>query len=149
MSTLLSFRANAASIDRAGATENDQANSEREGSRRQQSSPRFIAHLECKSPSVTSSGCFDAALHAGLRRPLPIAEERATLRFVTGVLGRFVHQVFSSIAAGMRTMRRPWLERRIAATLERLDDTILKDIGICRSEIPHVARTQASGKWRM
>jgi uncharacterized protein YjiS (DUF1127 family) len=91
---------------------------------------------------------YHVALHPGLRWPAPAAEVMLTWRFVARTPGRLVLWSCSVIAAGMRAIGRWWLERRIAATLERLDDAILKDIGICRSEIPYVARTQISGKWR-
>jgi uncharacterized protein YjiS (DUF1127 family) len=62
--------------------------------------------------------------------------------------GSFMLWSFSMIMAGMRAIRRWRLERGIVATLERLDDRTLYDIGVCRSEIQYVARTQASiARW--
>jgi uncharacterized protein YjiS (DUF1127 family) len=91
---------------------------------------------------------FHATLHPGLRRPQSVAEGTTTLHFVAPVPGRLVLWSFSAIEAGMRTIRPRRMERRIAASLERLDHATLKDIGVCRSEILHVARTQTSVEWR-
>ncbi len=45
---------------------------------------------------------------------------------------------------GLRALRRRLRERRTAASLDTLDDAILKDIGICRCEIPSIARALAA-----
>jgi uncharacterized protein YjiS (DUF1127 family) len=71
-----------------------------------------------------------------------------TLHFVARVTVRLVFWSYSTISAGMQALARRRREFRIMATLARLDDVTLKDLGICRCEIEYLARTQASGKWR-
>jgi uncharacterized protein YjiS (DUF1127 family) len=44
------------------------------------------------------------------------------------------------IGAGVRRVMDRWLAQRMAASFERLDDAVLRDIGITRAEIPAVAR---------
>ena len=148
MSTAANLRAHAPAA--AGATERDPANGGRDELCPRQNSPQLTGSRQPADegwPGVTLKS-FDVALHPGLRRPPPAAEARVTWRFVVRAPGRLVLWSCSVIAAGMRAIGRWWLERRIAATLDRLDDATLKDIGICRSEIPYVARTQISGKWQ-
>jgi uncharacterized protein YjiS (DUF1127 family) len=47
--------------------------------------------------------------------------------------------------APLRAIRRWCREQRTAAILSRLDDRMLKDIGIDRSTIPYEARRQSTG----
>jgi uncharacterized protein YjiS (DUF1127 family) len=59
-----------------------------------------------------------------------------TLSVATGTMHRpfgLWHRVLQALARWRR-------EQRIIATLESMDDALLKDIGICRCEILRVAR---------
>lgn len=46
------------------------------------------------------------------------------------------------LLAALRRWRR---ERAVAGALQALDDATLKDLGICRCEIPALARTRCAG----
>jgi hypothetical protein len=149
MSTVMSFRAHGPAAAPAGAAAGDQANSGHDGPYPRQNNLRFTGFGQPagKDWSVVTLESFHATLHPGLRRPQSVAEGTTTLRFVARVPGRLVLWSFSAIEAGMRNIRRSRMERGIAASLERLDDATLKHIGVCRSEILHVARTQTSVEW--
>jgi uncharacterized protein YjiS (DUF1127 family) len=41
-----------------------------------------------------------------------------------------------------------WRAQRAAGELQALDDAILKDIGVCRCEIPFLARAHAAARWQ-
>ena len=149
MSTVANLRAHAPAA--AGAVARDPANGGCDGPCPRRNSTQLTGSGQAAYedwPGATLKS-FYVALHPSLRRPPHAAEVRVTWRFVARAPGRLVLWSCAMIAAGMRTIGRWRLERRIAATLERLDDATLKDIGICRSEIPYVARTQISGKWQV
>jgi uncharacterized protein YjiS (DUF1127 family) len=46
--------------------------------------------------------------------------------------------------SALRDMRRWYREGRMAKALEALNDATLKDIGICRCEIPWIARNHSA-----
>ncbi len=142
MSTVMNFRAQTPT---ARGTPSGLANSKHHGPYSLQNSLGFIGskHPASKEWSVTALERLHAVVLPGLRRPPPVAQGS-----VARVPGRLVFWNFAALAVAMRTIRRCWLEHRISTTLERLDDRTLKDIGVCRSEILHVARTRARVEWQ-
>ncbi len=56
--------------------------------------------------------------------------------------------IVSTLRASFYSLRRQYYESRMISALQSLSDMQLKDIGVYRCEIPHIARTQyaAPGK---
>ena len=59
--------------------------------------------------------------------------------------GGLVAAAFGAFAAAVAAVNRGIVYRRTASALSRLDDHMLRDIGVTRAEITHVARNLADG----
>lgn len=92
---------------------------------------------------MNRSQAFDS--NATHRPTVPFAE----LVEPFNAVGEVVYQIgvagISAIAAIAAAVNRGIVYRRTAAALSRLDDHMLRDIGVTRAEITHVARSLADG----
>jgi|HubBroStandDraft_6_1064221.scaffolds.fasta_scaffold2239422_2 uncharacterized protein YjiS (DUF1127 family) len=100
-----------------------------------------LVSLRAHAPTAVTGELPETLVAAGRRRRNDPAFRRARR-------GRFLIWSSAVITAWMQAVERRWRERCIVVALERLSDATLKDIGICRCEIAHAARTQASNKRR-
>ena len=84
---------------------------------------------------------YSEAAHAGGgTTPVPFYGVIAPTAYVSEIIATALS---SAIGQAYEAIRRSYWERKTRIALSSLDDAMLKDIGVTRSEIAHVSRTVA------
>lgn len=85
----------------------------------------------------------EAANAGGGTTPIPFYGVIAPTAFVSEIVAT---ALYKAIGRAFEAIRRSYWDRKTRVALAGLDDAMLKDIGVARSQISHIARTSAENR---
>lgn len=85
----------------------------------------------------------EAANAGGGTTPIPFYGVIAPTEFVSEIIATALSK---AIGHAFESIRRSYWEWKTRTELAGLDDAMLKDIGVARSQIPHISRTVAESR---